>query len=284
MTDVKKLSPPQGYGEDIYCRSRMKVFPDGGREIMYSNKPVFRVGGPRPKAQGAAPGPDAGKGRRSSCDAATTAAGEAARATEAPRAANDDRARRRARAKVRDLALCNRFEWFVTLTLDRSKVDRYDMSAIERRLSRWLDNAVRRRGVRYVLVPERHKDGAIHFHGLMSGNLDFVDSGHKDAQGHPIFNAKAWKMGFSAAIRVYGNYPQAVAYVCKYIGKQGDKPGGRWYFSGGSLRQPEVIYGCCEDWDTMFQIAGALGPLDAEAYTFEIPECGIRFGIVRQNM
>lgn len=40
------------------------------------------------------------------------------------------RARRRAAARVRDIALCNEFTHFVTLTLDAAKVDRYDMSAV----------------------------------------------------------------------------------------------------------------------------------------------------------
>ena len=67
---------------------------------------------------------------------------------------NRDRARRRARAAVRDLALSNRFDWFVTLTLDGSKIDRYDPATIVRKVGQWLSNAVRRRGLKYVLVPE----------------------------------------------------------------------------------------------------------------------------------
>ena len=30
--------------------------------------------------------------------------------------------------------------------------------------------------------------------------------------------------------------------MCKYVGKQGEKPAGRWYYSGGDLREPEVAY------------------------------------------
>jgi hypothetical protein len=43
-------------------------------------------------------------------------------------------------------------------------------------------------------------------------------------------------------MELYGEYPAAVAYVCKYIGKDGEKPAGRWYYSGGDLREPEVTY------------------------------------------
>ena len=155
---------------------------------------------------------------------------------------NRDRARRRARAAVRDLALSNRFDWFVTLTLDGSKIDRYDPAAIVRKVGQWLSNAVRRRGLKYVLVPEYHKDGAIHFHGFMSGDLGAVPSGHKDRGGHEVFNLSAWPFGFSTAIRPYGDHAAAVAYCCKYISKQDDKIGGRWYYSGGDLARPKVTY------------------------------------------
>jgi hypothetical protein len=33
-----------------------------------------------------------------------------------------------------------------------------------------------------------------------------------------------------------------VGYVSKYVGKQGEKPAGRWYYSGGDLREPDVTY------------------------------------------
>lgn len=58
-----------------------------------------------------------------------------------------------------------------------------------------------------------------------------------------IYNLPGWTLGFTAAIEVYGDYAGAVAYVCKYIGKQGDKPAGRWYYSGGALAEPLAEYG-----------------------------------------
>jgi len=151
------------------------------------------------------------------------------------------RAMRRAKAAVRELALANKFEYFVTLTLNKEKVDRYNMDEITKKLNNWLDNQVRRSGLAYVLVPERHKDGAIHFHGFFNGALRAVDSGRKDKNGHTIFNLPQWRLGFTTAIRLYGDYHSAVGYVCKYIGKQGEKPGGRWYYSGGALARPEII-------------------------------------------
>ena len=155
---------------------------------------------------------------------------------------NRDRAMRRARARVRDIALSNRFRWFVTLTLDGSKVDRYDMQQITRKFNNWCTNRVQQNGLIYVLVPERHKDGAIHFHGFMAGDLPAVDSGHKDKAGRTIYNLPSWTLGYTTAVEITGDYHAAVGYCCKYIGKQGEKPGGRWYYSGGKLNAPRVEY------------------------------------------
>lgn len=153
------------------------------------------------------------------------------------------RSMRRARAKLRRLALANDFKYFVTLTLDASRIDRYDGQAVVKALSRWADNMVRRCGLRYILVPELHKDGAFHFHGFLSGDgLKVVDSGVKWDE-RPVFNLPQWGFGFSTAQELYGDYHAAVGYCCKYIGKQdGQRPLGRWYYSGGGLREPDKIY------------------------------------------
>ena len=157
--------------------------------------------------------------------------------------ADMERSMRRARAKLRRLALANEFDFFVTLTLDPAKIDRYDGAAVTRALGRWADNMVRRHGLRYVLVPERHKDGAFHFHGFFAGaGLIAEDSGIR-WEGRPVYNLPQWTLGFTAAQRLYGDYHAAVGYCCKYIGKQdAERPLGRWYYSGGALREPEKVY------------------------------------------
>lgn len=185
-----------------------------------------------------------------------------------------ERSQRRARSKVRRLALANEFLWFVTLTLSPEQIDRYDGAEIVRRLGRWCDNMVRRHGLRYILVPERHKDGAFHFHGFFSDAVRVTDSGHTDDHGRKIYNLPQWTLGFTAAMELYGEYPAAVAYVCKYIGKQdGERPLGRWYYSGGALVEPRREY-VDMDFREMQERPGA--------YEVEIP--GSRMVIVREYM
>lgn len=185
-----------------------------------------------------------------------------------------ERSQRRARSKVRRLALANEFRWFVTLTLSPEQIDRYDGAEIVRRLGRWCDNMVRRHGLRYILVPERHKDGAFHFHGFFSDAVRVTDSGHTDDRGRKIYNLPQWTLGFTAAMELYGEYPAAVAYVCKYIGKQDcERPLGRWYYSGGALVEPRREY-VDMDFREMQERPGA--------YEVEIP--GSRMVIVREYM
>ena len=174
-----------------------------------------------------------------------------------------ERSMRRAKAKLRRLALANDFKYFVTLTLDPSKVDSHDGAAVVKKLNAWASNAVQRHGLRYILVPERHKNGGIHFHGFFNDAFEAVDSGTirvpwakkprkprseaervswLQAGGRIVYNLPGWSLGFTTAMDLYGDYAAAVAYVCKYIGKDGTKPAGRWYYSGGDLKEPTVTY------------------------------------------
>lgn len=231
----------------IHHNAIMYRYDNGCRDIIATRAPIFRE-----------PGWE--------CDSTDSRAKPAARAAGKKSEGEDQlRSMRRARAKLRRLALANEFEYFVTLTLDQTKIDRYDPAIIIKALNRWCDNMVRRNGLRYVLVPEFHtlKEGeevpAIHFHGFIAGkNLPVVDSGHKDTCGETVYNLPQWGYGFSTAIRLRGEYPRAVAYVCKYIGKQqGQRPMGRWYYSGGALKEPPKEF-MDVDFDKLSNITDAI--------------------------
>lgn len=252
----------------IRHNTRCKAYPDGTGEALTASKSVFREAGwevsdkwDRRHSEDPLLPPDPETEYAALERAAKL--GEDGRAAAQAAAASRERAQRRARTQVRDLALCNSFDYFVTLTLDAQRVDRHDVRAVTRKLNQWLDNAVRRHGLKYVLVPELHKDGAIHFHGFFNGALRAVDSGTVippeggkprrprsarqrsewlEAGGHVVFNLPQWTMGFTTAIELYGDYRAAVGYVCKYISKEQQKIGGRWFYHGGELRTPDVWY------------------------------------------
>lgn len=210
---------------------RILEYPNGCVDILASNRPIFGPKGWEESQKWDEPGKQDSQEER-------IPARFFIGPPRPPVPESVDRAHRRARAQLRRLALCNDFRWFVTLTIDPEKIDSYDTAAVMRRVSQWCSNQVKRRGLRYVLVPERHKSGRVHFHGFFSDCLEAVDSGHKDAAGHTVYNLPGWGYGFTTAIELYGNYSAAVGYVCKYIGKDSEKIGGRWYYSGGDLAKP----------------------------------------------
>lgn len=156
------------------------------------------------------------------------------------------RAARRARKQLFELCACNDLDIFFTLTLNKELIDRYDYKTIVRRFGQWADNRVRRKGLRYVAVPELHKDGALHFHGLCNSSACcLVDSGRTDKKsGQKIFNLSDWSLGFTSAIYIYGAPGAAAQYVAKYVTKQasGGTIGGRYYLHGGDLQRARCMY------------------------------------------
>lgn len=76
----------------------------------------------------------------------------------------------RTKRVVLELALCNSWEYFCTFTISKDKHDRSNLAAWRETFLQWIRDQ-RKKGIdiKYLLVPERHKDGSWHMHGLMSG-------------------------------------------------------------------------------------------------------------------
>lgn len=129
---------------------------------------------------------------------------------------------RRAKGKIYDYSRANEWDWFVTLTFAPEKVDRYDYSSCTKKLSKWLNNMRTSAGddFKYIVVPERHKDGAYHFHGLFANcdSLGIEFSGHFTKDHQEIYNIGKYRMGFTTATKVNNN--EAVTkYITKYTTK-----------------------------------------------------------------
>ncbi len=153
---------------------------------------------------------------------------------------------KRAIDKAFEIGLANDFQYFITLTLDETKIDRYDTKKIYKKLRDWLSNRVKRNQMDYILFPEYHKlregetERAIHFHGLINAqNLTLINSGRTTKNGQVIYNLDNWKYGFSTAIELDGS-PAVVSYVTKYITKDNTRIFGKTYFSGGRTLKREV--------------------------------------------
>lgn len=217
-------------GEGSFCNRRIKINPFTGDvlEDLVFNRDVFNPEGlVKMDAEQAQYSVTKGERREPSEDGVRRAAS-------------------RARKQVFELCACNDLDLFFTLTLNKEMIDRYDYKAAVRKFGQWADNQVRRRGLKYVAVPELHKDGAVHFHGLCnSAAVRLVDSGKK-SKGQTVYNLPGWRLGFTSAISLYGERNAAAHYVAKYISKQhgtnGGTIGGRYFYHGGALMHAKCIY------------------------------------------
>ena len=163
---------------------------------------------------------------------------------------------REAKMRIFDIALMNfeRLRYMVTLTVaDSDDLRRSDSALIYKKVKTILNNWVKRYDAIYLLVPELHKDGCVHFHGLLGGDLDFVPSGTflvphvkkpvKEVnlyrfgltadQCRPVYNIGNYKIGFSTAVETDGKMYSVAAYVTKYITKDLNKIFGNYYLAGG---------------------------------------------------
>lgn len=77
----------------------------------------------------------------------------------------------RTKLKIYELGQCNSWDWFCTFTIDGKKYNRHDLKTYHKRFSQWLRDYSKKHGlnIKYLIIPETHKDGAWHEHGLISG-------------------------------------------------------------------------------------------------------------------
>lgn len=149
----------------------------------------------------------------------------------------------RAKSRVRELALCNDFDWFVTFTLDGSKHDRYDLAAFKKEMAQFIRNQRRLKGGewRYLLIPEQHQDGAWHMHGLMGGLPDGVV--RTNANGYAELVPMAKKFGFTSLSAVKDKR-RVASYITKYLTKDfgaGSEKNKHLFFSSQGLKGKELV-------------------------------------------
>lgn len=140
---------------------------------------------------------------------------------------------KRTKKKVYDYAKSNEWEWFVTFTFSPDKVNRYDYDECTKYLSKWFNNLKRSSpALSYLVVPEQHKDGAYHFHGLFSGinERQIVWTGKyvvKRVRGlrskfvrtkEKIYKIGSYKLGWMIATKVR-EMEKVTSYITKYITK-----------------------------------------------------------------
>ena len=152
---------------------------------------------------------------------------------------------KRSKQMIYQLARANMWEYFITLTFDRTVVDSSDYSVVTKYIGQLFHNfRTFAPDLKYLLVPELHSDHIhYHIHGLISniGSLKFVNSGHKDLTGNIIYNISNYHGGFSTATAVKDVH-KVSSYISKYITKSLTESllGKRRYWASKNLDKPIV--------------------------------------------
>lgn len=147
--------------------------------------------------------------------------------------------------KIYDICKSNEWEYFITLTFSKEKVDRYNYESVSQAMIKWLHSIKNSCSpdLRYIIVPELHKDGAFHFHGLISniGTMKMIDSKKRTKDNDIIYNIKNYKLGFTTATKVKENN-KVCTYITKYITKElcTTTENKKRYWSSKNLDKPEV--------------------------------------------
>lgn len=140
---------------------------------------------------------------------------------------------KRSKDSMYGYVLANDWQYWVTLTLSPEEADRHDDDAVKalwrkfQRLCKYNNP-----NCKILAIPERHKDGALHFHALMSDiDLRLSPAVNKktgklkeDHFGNPVFNVSSWDFGYSTAAVVPkdNNNLRVANYLVKYITKDGN--------------------------------------------------------------
>lgn len=165
----------------------------------------------------------------------------------------------RSKARIRELALCNPWEYFATFTLSPERNDRFDLAAFVKRFGYWIGDYNKRYGasIKYIMIPEKHPtSGAWHAHGLLhdvsAASLVRNEFGYLDL---PYYRQR---FGFISLSPVK-SHERVARYITKYVTKEQAEVAqelGKYkhlYYASRGLKGKEVIGLYEGDWETNWE-------------------------------
>lgn len=155
----------------------------------------------------------------------------------------------RSKRMIHDLIICNDWDYFITFTGNDKLIDRFSVEAFKTKWKKFIKayNQSPRNAdfkIKYLIVPEWHKNKAIHFHGVLKG-------GHPDdyfinENGYLDFKPIRDNFGWYSASKIKAQNKIA-NYITKYISKDLASCidlSKNCYLCSQKLKRPEiVIYG-----------------------------------------
>lgn len=189
------------------------------------------------------------------------------------------------RRRIKWYALSNDFRWFVTLTFDPEKIDSFNFEIAKKALLKWC-RLMRDRYKRfdYIIIPELHQSGAVHFHGLL-GDIPahFVEATHPRT-GKPlvrhdrqVYNLADWEYGYTDCEQIESP-ERAASYITKYVTTalltNKEMYNKKRYFNSQGLHRPDVSY-AMEDNEELRDFTPNFGVIDTDSTGKNIIDKGI---------
>lgn len=167
----------------------------------------------------------------------------------------------RTKSRIFELAGCNPWEWFFTGTLNPEWHDTFDLGAFRKALSQFIRDCRKkyRSDCAYLLIPEQHKSGAWHIHGLLHGFPDEAFRRFSAAEKLPAAllrqirngeDIREW-VGYSRRFGYTTVSPircqaKCTSYITKYVTKDCYKSavsnGNHLYYSSQGLKGKMLAY------------------------------------------
>ncbi|MBQ8902334.1 MAG: hypothetical protein IJY87_04635 [Bacilli bacterium] len=225
---MQVLKGKNNHAETMFYNTKIKTYADGSQQVKYNNF-VSTKGNAKKEVSGVL--------------------------------SEEERKRQRyknlynAKQNVIDLAyhnsLIKEWEWFITLTFNPEEVDSKNYDQVSEKLSMFLDNLKHQnKDMRYIILPELHKSGAVHFHGIFANvpNLKTQEARNPKnnrliyQNGTKIYNVTNYKYGFTTASEIK-NQEAVSVYISKYMTKDLiDINYKKRYWSSKNLQRPTIQY------------------------------------------
>jgi len=181
--------------------------------------------------------------------------------------------RSRAKRNIKEICLCNDFKYFVTLTINSDNADRFSLEECQKLLKRLLKNYAKKFkyntniDFKYIIVTEKHKNGAFHFHGLFSDLLQ--KDIYKNNYGYISSHFFDTKLGFCSFSEIKDSI-KCANYITKYITKDSIKNNcNQLYFCSKGLKRATII-----DFDSA--LVNERNTLDSEFWTYSNEFCKLK--------
>ena len=219
--DKNRLAQPRTY------QTKIKMYPDGSTVLtVYKNAKVYR-----------------GSAEKANRDFDDNVSLNSEEKTDEEKEYEKLKNLWRIKTKIKDYVLSNDFDYFWTLTF---KADRHDYDLAFKKMSNWLRRMKRKYGkFDYIMIPELHKDGAIHFHGVTGGLNALIVEADVRHKGAKVYNCLEWNHGFTTLTKIRDKEKTA-SYVTKYVTKEMQnsivEKGKKKYWCSRGLRLPAVSY------------------------------------------